>query len=419
MENTNAVFEAIEYLATLKTKAKEEEMKECLQYPIFRTVMRAALDPFVTYGIKKFNNKRSHDMDNVRETMSRSDWVTLDKLASRELTGNAAIEAVEKIYYELHPKSAALFERILKKDLRAGFSAKLINKVMPGMIFVFECMLSHKYEEKRIKEWPVDVEPKLDGVRVLAINNGNGYRFFSRTGKEFHNFDHIAKTLNTLNNKNYVFDGEVVNKSGSFNETVGDVHKKGKQALNAVFHIFDVIPKENFEAGIWHESQQKRKILLNFLISELDNDGSVVEVRPKIAFNNDEIMDEYHAIRAEGGEGVIIKPRDGAYQCKRSYNWLKIKDQVSVDVQVKGLEVGTGKYENLLGALIVDFNGVEVNVGSGLTDQLREEFWTKPDNIIGEMVEIEYHEITPDGSLRHPRFVRMRTDKPVEDGIGV
>ena len=87
---------------------------------------------------------------------------------------------------------------------------------------------------------------------------------------------------------------------------------------------------------------------------------------------------------------------------------MKIKAEETLDLYVTGWEPGTGKYEGMIGALIVNHKGVPVNVGSGLSDTLRQE---DPAEIVGRMIEVEYHEVTPDGSLRHPRFKRFRDDK--------
>lgn len=57
-----------------------------------------------------------------------------------------------------------------------------------------------------------------------------------------------------------------------------------------------------------------------------------------------------------------------------------------------------------------------VKVGSGFTDEQRTEFWNNRENVIGEICEVKYKEISRDKntgfeSLQFPVFVRLRTDK--------
>jgi DNA ligase-1 len=80
------------------------------------------------------------------------------------------------------------------------------------------------------------------------------------------------------------------------------------------------------------------------------------------------------------------------------------------------MENGTGKYENVLGNLICeDEEGNLVKVGSGFSDNQREEYWNERNELIGNIVEIQYQEVTKNKngtkSLRFPVFVRFRDDK--------
>lgn len=111
-----------------------------------------------------------------------------------------------------------------------------------------------------------------------------------------------------------------------------------------------------------------------------------------------------------GEEGVIIKPRYECYQRKRSNGFLKMKNAISEDLKIVGFEQGERdtKYSEVLGSLVVDFNGVEVSVSSGLKHDQRFEFWDKREELLGRIIEVGAHEVTPDGSLRHPRFMRFR-----------
>jgi DNA ligase-1 len=132
-----------------------------------------------------------------------------------------------------------------------------------------------------------------------------------------------------------------------------------------------------------------------------------------IANSIDEINAIYLAARDKDLEGVIVKNYNAKYVCKRDKGWMKIKDKQTVDVEVKDVVEGEGKYQGSTGKLVVDYNGVSVGVGSGLSDRLREKFWHRPDEIIGKIIEVSFHEETPDKSLRHPVFECVRIDKTI------
>ena len=432
LDTSTQVQNAIFKIAELGGKAKQALLEEALDSPLMVSVCKAAYDPFTTYGMKKLPDLALIERGHFARPFSKQTWELLDLLASRKLSGNAAKEAVEKELSLLNPQSAVLLSNIIKRDLRAGFTANSVNKAVPGAIFVFTCMLSHKYESKRIKSWPVVAEEKLDGVRCIGIYKKGETKFYSRTGKEFPNFESIGKNL-TLYIESHakipslgahkvplVFDGEVM--TGEFNETVGDVHKKGVQAQTAVFHAFEMMSLEVFNGNPDFAKpaslpySKRRATLESFLDGYSGADVRLTDLW--MINDEEELFERNAAILAQGGEGVIVKPLDGTYEKKRSFNWLKIKAQDSVDCPIVGYEEGTGKYVDTLGALVVDYKGVLVSV-SGMKDADRHEFWSNQDKYMGVLVEVEYHEETPDKSLRHPRFKRVRHDKPVEDGVGV
>lgn len=434
--NSDEVLSAINEVAAESSKTgKQAMLAEYGKDEMFFNAVRYALDPFRTYGIGEKSLPKQLIEGGTGE-FTPDTWITLLRLSNRDLTGNAAQTQLEKELSAMTPISQELLRRILLKDLRAGFSESTANKAIPNWVPTFDCMLAHPFSDHKHKlSYPLWVEPKLDGVRVLTFVDvaNESVRFFSRSGKEFTTFEHLKlPILSMVNNHrcdireaegddadahlfNLVLDGEVV--SGSFNKTVGDVRRKNEQAVDAKLCVFDLLPLSTFfkddkkgcaDAGTY----LNRRAKLRNLFACKETGAPLVMLPSWEVHNEDEVHEKYEECRARGLEGLIVKDPNGLYHRRRNHAWSKIKAEESVDIRITGIVEGTGKYAGKVGALVVDFNGTPVNVGTGLDDAQREDFWADR-NLIGRLVEVGYHEITPDGSLRHPRFMRFRDDKDV------
>ena len=388
-----------------------------------------ALDPMITFGIKQVKEKTDEDGTGL----SWDDFVrTIDGFIHRTVTGNSARDTLDSLMKTATKAEwNGWYRRILIKDLRCGTSEKTINKVVekkyaPYAIPVFGCQLAHDSANHETKvAGKKYIEVKLDGVRVLTIVYPDGrVDQFSRNGKELVNFPHVkeqfAKIASGLEEP-WVFDGEIM--SSSFQDLMKQIHRKGdSETGDAVLNLFDWLPLHAFEAEIFHQPQAWRSEALQAWHS------AVKDLVPNITVLSNELVDldtaegyaRFKAINQQavlgGYEGIMIKDPEASYECKRSVAWLKLKPFIEVSLEVKSLEEGTGRNIGRLGALVCegvdDGKSIKVNVGSGFSDNDRDNFWNSSNEVLGQIVEVRADAVTQnqDGSysLRFPRFIRFR-----------
>lgn len=408
---------------------KERIIAEAMQEGLdeFFQGVRMCLDNLYTFGIKQVPISERDG-----QGLSWSNFVQLaESLYRRELTGNAARDAVQLAMDVATAEQWNFwYRRILIKDLRCGVSEKTINTVAKKQkrpdyqVPVFECQLAqdgadhpNKMVGRKI------VEPKLDGVRCLTVidHENRTVTQYTRNGHVLQNFAHITEYLQGFIDefgRSYVIDGEVM--SGSFQDLMKQVHRKDNvEAGDAVLNVFDILPLSEFRTGRSVMGQRRRRqFLRNF--ENIFADSGFIQIVPTREFDLDslveqiEFQDYMKQMVSEGYEGVMVKDVDGVYECRRSASWLKMKPWIDVSLTVVETVEGTGRNAGRMGALLCrgrdGDRDIEVSVGSGFSDQQREEFWSC--RVDGHVIEVRADAVTQnqDGtySLRFPRFLRFR-----------
>jgi len=408
---------------------------------IFLGFTKACYNPYVTFGIRQVP-------DTVGIVDAENPWDDFNELmvelSQRKLTGHAARDAVQNMAERFDSIEWNTFcAPVLRRDLRAGISDKTINKICKGTDYeipIFGCQLATNSEGRPEMKGIKRLEPKLDGVRVLLMaipdEEGNVVTIcFSRNGKQFDNFGHIENQIRENFHKltrqaatsnlslGFVMDGEVI--GNTFQELMRQARRKTDvQAEDSVFNVFDILPLAAFREGHWNAQLSKRINILEDMRPIIDSMPNV-ELLPHLMVDLDtaagkDQLERYAKDQVNAGfEGIMIKNLDAPYVCKRSTDWMKWKPTITVDLEVVGVEEGTGRNQGRLGALVCagqdDGKDITVNVGSGFSDSDRDEYWTNSSHIIGRTAEIMCDVITQnrDGtySLRFPRFVRFRDDK--------
>ena len=307
-------------------------------------------------------------------------------------------------------------------------------------------------------------EIKWDGVRAIAsVKDTLSLR--SRNNHELGGqFPELTELLHLA--PGTVLDGEIVVMSEGkpdiqsllprLHQGSGKMLPK-KNSVPVTYVVFDILEKDG-KSLIMLPLAERRKIL-ELAVRE----GPHVALSVPVVARGD---DYYNAAVARGLEGVMAKRMDSPYEPGlRSDNWLKIKEERTVDCVIAGYTTGQGGRSPTFGALILGLyeNGSPGvfpsdeeslspetrssrhagsgrlmyigNVGTGFSDRdlhdLMDRFlhlktsipqfavpghrdrvvWLEPVLV----AEVAYQEVTRDRKLRIPRFIRVRSDKRAEE----
>jgi hypothetical protein len=408
---------------------KIAELEKHKSNDLLQTVIILALDPFTQFYIRKIP-KYTRGVHTIPLVQSCKQ---LKKLASREYTGNAAIEMLTSLLESSTLDDAKVLERIIQKDLKCGVSISTVNKVWPGMIHEYPCMLCSPSDEKLISkfEFPAIVQLKMDGMRFNAIVKNGVVEYRSRNGKEIHGIKHLDQDFIVLSgSKNCVFDGELVvndkgiildrqTGNGILNKAVkGTISDLESHKIRAT--VWDVIDYEDFTVGYSGVPYRER---FERIASSLRSDA-VHLVEHQMVESITEAREVFDSYLAQGEEGIILKNGNAVWENKRVKHQLKFKGELECDLQIVDVQEGTGKYVGMLGAIVCqsgsdDGKTVTVSVGSGFSDDHRINLWHIRRELLGKIVALKYNSRIKNkqggDSLFLPIFLEIREDKTDAD----
>lgn len=365
----------------------------------------------------------------------------LPALAERRKTGNAALEFIRETMETLSKSDAEVLSRVIQRDLRCGVEVSTVNKIWPKLIPVYPVLLAEPdSKEARAKiKFPAFAQLKCDGMRINAVVKNGVVNYFSRAGKPVAAnspaLDSTFVNMAAAAGGDFVFDGELLGiqnglamerkvGNGIANKAMrGTILDAEKDLLGIV--LWDIIPYADFEKARLDMPYEQRWEYLQHLFDTQDWGDRVFKVTSRKVNNWGEAEAFYNEMIAKGLEGLIIKNSHHIWEDKRSADLVKMKLVIEGEFEVVQQVVGQGKYADTLGALVCkDKHGkVEFNVGTGLTDDQRREFWKNP--IVGKIITCEYNGIIQDKdrpgvkSLYLPVFIRVRYDKSEADDLQV
>ena len=290
-------------------------------------------------------------------------------------------------------------------------------------------------EDMSLDKWvkiykpPYYVEPKYDGERGILFKLRDKVYIVNRH-KTVYELPPYLKDKVLRATKNYkvvVFDGEFHSKDNKFPSFL---HYRPMHTIddmkNLQYHIFDVLNVEGLDVRNYRLEKRKRMI-------KIRKNDFMKTVKDNTAKNENDVKHIFKNYVDKGFEGVVVKNPKSMYLEKGG--WLKLKKKNTLDFAVLGIYKSKSWNEKKLPTSFLiglydkenDSWAVIGKVGSGLNiDEKRrissmvKELKYREDNDFLYLYpyltfEVDYQEITEDGSLRSPRIIRIRDDKPPEE----
>lgn len=393
-----------------------------------QTILELTYNPFKKYKItEKSLKEKDTNGYTYRNLMDLTSGLSMSGLSDMTGIDDMTRNMVSDFILRTDEEIRDLYRCVILKDLRIGINASTINKVWNGLIPSSETgveikpMLASKFDFEKPPKGEFIVTEKLDGIRCIAICKEETVELYTRQGKLIKGCLEIEEDLMEIREYlgyDIVFDGELLAKdcdySSVYKETTKRVKNKKEIKTGIKYVMFDSIDLIEFVSKRCYTDALSRYSRLIKLNEKGVNELSSVDVlEPLYIGDNTEnllvLLEEY---KSKGAEGLMVSMCDGFYDFKRSKNLLKVKVMQTADLRIVGFEEGQGRNEGKLGALLVDFKGNTVGVGSGFTDFDREYIWNNQHLYLGRVVEVSYFEISKnkDGkeSLRFPVFKEIR-----------
>ena len=282
------------------------------------------------------------------------------------------------------------FEAVIKKQRDKGFRAKGERKNVRPMP-----MLAHKFTDHKGKvEFPVYVQPKLNGMRMLF----NGESGWSRGNKEV-----IPEVIQHLkfDTGGYTLDGELMLPNNQLLQESMKAIKKYRPELSSqlIYHVYDVVlPDQHYD---------NRMEILDTIF--MDAPKNVVRVKTVKANDESQVSHLHNLFTQDGFEGTMIRDPWANYEIgKRSYSLLKLKDFVDAEYRIVDVVDGDGSDVGLAIFELETDSGQRFNCRPEGSQENRADLFKNRRQLVGKYLTVRYQELSKDGVPIFPVGVSIR-----------
>lgn len=407
-------------------KAKCDFIKSHDEDTYFKRFLYFALNPLITYNISKKSLDKlmsGNNADGQKLIFFNDIFECCEYLSRLRSMDDATLRQIKTLLDMKYPdqEEKELYMQLLSKTVRLGITGKTINKIIPNLIPEWEVQQAYPVDKYPLKVgtefW---LTQKLNGARAILYEG----QLLARSGMPYKGLEHITDALSWLRVAGFVADGELTLKdkgslsdNEAFRVATGVLNSDSVNKTVICYTIFDMIPVKDFDALKPQVTYKYRRDILNQFAERIADTDGAVKVLPVLYHGTDQskIEELLEQMVREDKEGLMINT-DAPYRRTRHKGILKVKRFYTMDLPISRCEEGTGRLSGTLGAFVLKYKENEVKVGSGFTDEQREQFWNNRDDMEGLLCEVKYKEISQDKgtgleSLQFPVFVGIRTDK--------
>lgn len=267
---------------------------------------------------------------------------------------------------------------------------------------------SFDLKDLKLENENIAIQPKLDGIRCIAVIDELSCKLYYRTGKLIKNLEHIEIDLMNLffkfikkriyNKKEITIDGELLLKNKSFNKLNGILQKDLKTIYHSkiTYNIFDIIDNLIFE---------DRDVLKNCFLSEF-----IIPVKTEYIIASDLLLREKLNNYISGGfEGLMIRELGIPYENRRSCRLLKYKNWIDDEFEI--IDINKEKSKNIAGSFTLKTKeGYLFNCSLSFSINKRFEFLNNKSKYIGKFVNVNFFEYSENNIPRFPVAKHFRID---------
>lgn len=345
--------------------------------------------------------------DGMKMTISASTIIRVGKNIGKKNETNVLTQA----YKECLSKYAS--------KIKAGYSETISNDSKIG--FAFPMAVKSWKDHKSKLEYPLFIQPKLDGVRMIAKYDGNDVKLITRRLHDIIGFNKIKKDLKSMFDKSglkdFYIDGELYSHGTNLQTISGivrneSIDEKVKDSLQ--YYIFDCFDINQLTIGF----ETRFDILKKFIET---TETKIIILNDTILVESPSKADDYYKkVVADGYEGVIYKSLSRPYEFdfnkeKRSAWYLKRKKQDDGEYPIIGFTEGKGKD---LACIVFELQGPNektFNCVPNGTYDYRKELYVQAmvsfdSTFKGKLAKVVFDDLSKDGIPLRGRIVQIGRD---------